>query len=355
MSTTVTSIQDNEPLFGINGLCLNKYLELLNSLPSEYSISESLNVLKQCHTLIQENRMSSLDSADWLFLGGIDDKSARAKYQLNTHLLGDMSGNAGFKKILKRETSELVRLLNTIPGQGTIDGWHYLQFVQKYEDLCTSNGIKKPTVFPATRLLAIKRPDVFVALNQATSAKLCEFLSIPPFKTNDFKRYWDNIILWLQGQLWNQASSGSESENSVPSQFRCALMSRLLVNLDTEERHKFGLVQSTSLRESNSLGTQGASTDIINVLTVDKKTVSSTTAKQPKQMTIKQKVSSKINKSAATKLMSQYYFANKATYGSIDMKVHRESIITRLVKGEAVDLIFADILKAASTKIERPA
>ena len=61
-------------------------------------------------------------------------------------------------------------------------------------------------------------------------------------------------------------------------------------------------------------------------------------------MTITQRKTAKVNQNAATKLMSQYYFANKGTFAKVDIKKHRESIVKQLIDGDSVEKIFDALL-----------
>jgi hypothetical protein len=64
-------------------------------------------------------------------------------------------------------------------------------------------------------------------------------------------------------------------------------------------------------------------------------------AKQPKKLTIAKRKSAKVNRNAATKLMSQFYFANKDRFPADKLKEKRETIIDKLVDGESVEDAFA--------------
>ncbi|PCI64878.1 MAG: hypothetical protein COB38_12215 [Gammaproteobacteria bacterium] len=61
-------------------------------------------------------------------------------------------------------------------------------------------------------------------------------------------------------------------------------------------------------------------------------------------MTIAKLQTAKGNKNAATKLMSEYYFANREKFAKINIKKHREVIIERLIVGESVEDIFEQFL-----------
>ncbi|MFB1000065.1 MAG: hypothetical protein QMC13_07535, partial [Colwellia sp.] len=64
-----------------------------------------------------------------------------------------------------------------------------------------AQGEKAPLA-AATRLLAMRRPDQFIALNNNKIDILCQGLSIAKFKNTDFSSYWHDMIGTLRTFPW---------------------------------------------------------------------------------------------------------------------------------------------------------
>lgn len=321
------------------------YYQLLSELPPEYELAQCLKLLNIANEIFTSSSFSQTSQAERLLIAGIFDHQVQKSYPFNSQLLGDMSSFASFKKLVKTDPDGLSKLLNIIPSSGNIDGWHFKQFVDSYQQIFTDNGFKQAQLFPATRLLCMKRPDQFISLTQTTATSLCESWSIRPLKANDFQRYWDEIIVKMQQTSWYKSSPPSAEEFPV-YQARVALFERLLTtpsHIPQNEKVAVTSIEANDLLQHIS-GTS-ESPKIKEAVLSDKTNASKIVTKpQPKALRIKKKQSAKVNLNAATKLMSQYYFANKAKFAHLDMRAKREEIIQQLIDGESVEEVFARFL-----------
>ena len=83
----------------------------------------------------------------------------------------------------------------------------YQEFVLKYVHAFTDNN-EKPTLAPATRLLAMRRPDVFTPLNNSRLDALCAALAITKLNNRDFARYWQDIVQAIHAMSWFKMANG---------------------------------------------------------------------------------------------------------------------------------------------------
>jgi len=273
--------------------------------------------------------------------------------------MGDMHSFASFKKLLRTDAAGLAKLMKIIPTSGPIDGWHYMQFVDSYRQLFSENGFKQAQLFPATRLLTMKRPDQFVAMSPETAPLFCQTFSIKALKNQDFQRYWDQIVLPLQKTAWYKADQPMEVSQLALYRARVALIERFICTPQTanvSDTNTSSHLETVSNAEANtttetmsvvSNETENGSNSIVEEVkpATVKKVVS-----QPKKLTIAKLKTAKGNKAAATKLMSQYYFANKDKFAKADMGASREKIIEQLIEGKSVEDAFNEVLSTQLTK-----
>ncbi len=330
------------------------YYQILTTLPAEYEIAPSLKLLNVADQLMNQSSCNFSESSlvERYLIGGIEDNQTLKQYGFDTQLLGSMQGFASFKKVLKNDPEGLTKLLKIIPANGRIDGWHFTQFVDGYQSLFADNGFKQTHLFPATRLLSMKRPDYFVALNANTMETLCTAFSVKPLKKQDFQRYWDDIIITLHRAPWFNLEQPEDQQQTPIYRARMALFERLIcqpsddyiVSISVDELRPDHLpnmeVESTDARIVTP------SSEVSQTKPPIKKKISQKIS-QPKKMTIDKKKSAKVNKNAATKLMSQYYFANKEKFAKVNMGASREKIIDKLIAGESVEQAFEIVLNAA--------
>lgn len=328
------------------------YYQAVASLPAHYQVGASLKLLNQADQLLNQTDTMTLaitlnsQSARYL-LGGLSDSTTQKTHAFDTRLLGDMSGHASFKKLLGKSQHGLDQLFRIIPANGPVDGWHYLQFIDVYQQLFAGHGFKQAPLYPATRLLAMKRPDQFLALNEITLPLVCQALTIKPIKKQEFQRYWDQVILTIQKTAWFKTFPPLNPEQIPVHRARVALLERFVsTELETASRFEPAGQTPASMSDEKQDEQAGISTrPSADLIPPERKPKTRAEAKTPKKLTIKVGQSSKRNQAAAIQLMSQYYFANKARYAQLNMANYRESIISELEKGRSVEQVFEEILQ----------
>ncbi len=144
--------------------------------------------------------MASLDPSTYNFdvEWFASTKSAKSFHQM----LGDLPG--AFDDALVN-----------IPLEGDITQYEYQQFVAAYSKIFTDNN-EKPTLAPATRLLAMRRPDLFTPITNNRLDALCGALGVSKLKNSDFERYWQDIVKGIQAMSWyKMAKPSNELEQLV--------------------------------------------------------------------------------------------------------------------------------------------
>jgi len=127
-------------------------------------------------------------------------KSAKVFHQL----IGDLPG--AFDEALAN-----------IPLEGDITHYEYQQFVAAYSKIFTDSS-EKPTLAPATRLLAMRRPDIFTPITNSRLDALCSALAVTKLKNSDFERYWQDVVKGIQAMSWyKMANASNELEEQLVS------------------------------------------------------------------------------------------------------------------------------------------
>ena len=143
----------------------------------------------------------------------VDVKGENGK-TLEWGLFGSMQGAGMFKKYVGKESEKLAAALECIPREGNVEQEHYDEYVAKITKL---PGIRLAT---ATRLLAMKRPDTFICVDNENSENLSKFLSIPNIvncnKDKIFDVYWDDVICQMRDFVWwNEKKPTDKKERFV--------------------------------------------------------------------------------------------------------------------------------------------
>lgn len=144
-------------------------------------------------------------------------------------LFGSMRGARDFKGyICKEECKECKQISNAlecIPREGLVEQKHYDNYVKKITKLY---GISLGT---ASRLLAMKRPDTFVCVDNENSKGLSKFLRIPNImntkKENIFDVYWEDVICRIKDFTWWNEEEPTDSKELFVWKNRAAFFDSL--------------------------------------------------------------------------------------------------------------------------------
>jgi len=123
-----------------------------------------------------------------LFIAGFPNKLN----ELDWKLFGNMSMAGLHNSISKIKDLNVSKALDEIPafGEGEVTKKHYNNFIENFKKSFPgkSYGI-------ATRLLCMKRPDVFMSFNGGNRVNFCKQFGIPESKEYyDYERYWNEIV-----------------------------------------------------------------------------------------------------------------------------------------------------------------
>ena len=90
-----------------------------------------------------------------------------------------------------------------------------------YNRIFQQAGYKNP-IGVATRLLTMKRPDLFFCFNGANKEKICAELGLP--KNLNAERYWDEILLRIYDTAWFNSSRPQDTIEQKAWDGRVALI-----------------------------------------------------------------------------------------------------------------------------------
>ncbi|MCP4056435.1 MAG: hypothetical protein GY738_03770 [Pseudoalteromonas sp.] len=129
-------------------------------------------------------------------------------YNFDVEWFASTKSAKGFHQMLADLPGAFDDALANIPLEGDVSEADYQQFVVAY--LLAFNGSdEKPTLAPATRLLAMRRPDVFTPISNSRLDALCAALGITKLNNRDFERYWQDIVQSIHAMSWFKMANGS--------------------------------------------------------------------------------------------------------------------------------------------------
>jgi hypothetical protein len=177
----------NETVQGKNSVLRSKRV---NALHTRLYILESVQKIFRNRPDFQS---SSLEERQLIAGTPIDNNTS-------WDLFGSMQGNGRFVSKINNNDSEISLALDLIPLTGVICKPDYQRFLKVYTKAFPKGGAGLATV---SRLLAMKRPDVFVCINGTNEDNLRYMLDIKRSKTrHDYDWYWESVIRTIHHANW---------------------------------------------------------------------------------------------------------------------------------------------------------
>lgn len=113
---------------------------------------------------------------------------------------GTMFGQGDFKNIVNESPELLSKALQNIPLDGDVSEAQFDTFIHHFA-FAFKGKAHVGGVPTASRLLAMKRPDVFVCLNKANRSGICDAFGTAPTTLN-LSNYWERVVIPMQNSPW---------------------------------------------------------------------------------------------------------------------------------------------------------
>ena len=175
------------------------------------ALAERLRLLNYISSLRISTFADMSDLERLAFAGKHLSAHEPAKFDFDVELFGSTRGAKGLHELLQHTPSLLDDALSAIPLEGEVSEADYKEFVTRYTAAFATLDKAKAGLFAATRLLAMRRPDVFMVLTASKVDALCQGLGLVKLKPTDFSRYWVDIIEALHRQPWFKSAQPEDA------------------------------------------------------------------------------------------------------------------------------------------------
>lgn len=186
--------------------------EFIRQRESELALEEQLKLIEYLAPLRATPLQDMINEDRLAFSGKHAASLDTSVYQFDVEWFASTKSAKGFHQLLADLPGEFDTALAHIPLEGEITQQHYQEFVLAYL-MAFSHSDEKPTLAPATRLLAMRRPDVFTPLVNSKLDALCQALGIAKLTNRDFERYWQDVVVAINKMPWfATGNAADESE-----------------------------------------------------------------------------------------------------------------------------------------------
>lgn len=173
------------------------------------------------------NEMTELDRLT--FAGKHTADHDPGAYEFDNEWFASTKSARAFHQLLEQRSADFAQALNHIPLEGDVTFDHYNSFVAAYKGIFKTDvdgqpSDEKPQLLPATRLLAMRRPDQFVTLSNQKMDLLCVALGCSKLNNADFAGYWHEVIETIRTTAWWRQGAPEDTEELKLWQVRAVLI-----------------------------------------------------------------------------------------------------------------------------------
>jgi HKD family nuclease len=209
-----------------SGMGLTSSLAMMNwnefavtvKVDPHHHFKRRMKLLREIQSLFASvERFSDLSVSEWKAIAGTIGKTEKEAQGLGRHdwgWFGSMGGNGDFAGLIKQQNRQLGAALDCIPRKDLVTREAFEEYCRLFRKAFVDAEAHHVGAYPtATRLLAMKRPDLFVCANGKNKGKLASALNFAP-TTLSLENYWDRVIVPIQSSPWYNAPrpTGNDSE-----------------------------------------------------------------------------------------------------------------------------------------------
>ncbi len=141
---------------------------------------------------------------------------------LDWNWFGTMFGQGDFKNLVNESPDGLSKALDHVTLDGDVTEEQFRAFANDF-DAAFKGKAHKGRIATASRLLAMKRPDLFAAVNEANRRGICAAFGVAS-STLNLKNYWERIVVPTQLSPWWQHPRPRNALNARIWDNRAALL-----------------------------------------------------------------------------------------------------------------------------------
>jgi len=194
----------------------DKYFKIIQQDKNQL-FKDRLDLLDYVKEFFQNNaNFLSIDSENRKLISGLPN-NAKGSQELDYGLFGSTKSDRKFYKKINTGNPKIAQAIDLIPLIGEVIKHDFLEYNRIFQQA----GYKNP-IGVATRLLTMKRPDLFFCFNGANKEKICAELGLP--KNLNAERYWDEILLRIYDTAWFNSSRPQDTIEQKAWDGRVALI-----------------------------------------------------------------------------------------------------------------------------------
>ncbi len=259
------------------------FVDFIKQQSSVQALEERLRLLDYIK-VISNKPLAQMTENDLLaFAGKHTNNHCHNTYDFDVEWFASTKGAKIFHSLLQQQAEDFDHALSFIPLDGDVTLTQYQAFSSAFQTIFSSYTKEKPAgekapLAAATRLLAMRRPDQFVALTNGKIDVLCQGLAITKFNNADFDSYWHEMIGTIRTFAWwhqtQPSCDSSDLTHDIDSQFELkiwqarALFIDLFLYADDSlaEQSNFIRIRDKALNKNSTSTTRKRTKETVEML-----------------------------------------------------------------------------------------
>lgn len=161
-----------------------------------HTLKNRLNMLRLARNLfVSKPHFSDFTLEERSFIAGIPFDYGTPGF-LDWGCFGSMKGAGTYKKQINQNNKEISTALDEIPLFGEVTEEHFNKYKDVFSKVFQGNSIAS-----FSRLLTMKRPDIFYCITSANKKNFCEGFKIT-YSHVTYDTYWELIVLKIINSEW---------------------------------------------------------------------------------------------------------------------------------------------------------
>ncbi len=205
------------------------FTKIINDMAEQQSLAERLALMAHIEGLREQSLSDMIEEDRLAFTGKHTVAHDPSMYQFDVEWFAGTKGAKTFHLLVQAHPEDFDQALAHISLTGDVSLAQYQAFVATYKQIFAehTDGEKAP-LMAATRLLAMRRPDQFIALTNNKLSILCQGLNIAKFNNQNFDSYYQDMVLSLQSFAWHRQGEPENSEELSLWKVRAVLVDMFL-------------------------------------------------------------------------------------------------------------------------------
>lgn len=146
----------------------------------------------------------------------------------NSEWFGSMKGAGTFSGLINEGSEAFSQALDQIPCAGEVRKEQYDRYIQEYKKAYLKGRHGLGT---ATRLLSMKRPDLFLCVDSKNLDKLANDVGMVKARLT-YERYWEEVVLRLMASPWWQSPEPVDPTEKAVWAARAAMLDAIFYKED---------------------------------------------------------------------------------------------------------------------------